>query len=239
MYRQAEARRHTGETIGAEWVCLRAAWSASLREGVDRVNHLLEAPEEAELHDFLIIVSGFMEPRLSGPEGRVIIELELDMIADEVSRYLSARASIEEDGAAQRSRIGPRRSPREVISDVCSVLFGNRDDAGADLKSGVFQGATSTNYDQPSTSALHSCLKSRIGSPLTLSVLLIVICRRLGIRNLHGVDVPGHFVCKYEIPIDTGVVTDGKWILFGRDGSTNPQSNGTTLFYVDPHVEEE
>ena len=118
------------------------------------------------------------------------------------------------------------------MTDVCNVLF-NKDLGLA--SGGVFRGAT-TSYYEPRNSMIHACLASRVGLPITLSVILIAVCRRLGIRHVHGVGAPGHFVCKYQLP-SGAEETDGQWI---RVGSTTTAAavegaDEGTLFYIDPH----
>ena len=57
----------TGETIGAEWMLLRAAFSVSLQDAVTRLETLLEEEEEegrgedTRMEEFLILLSGFQE----------------------------------------------------------------------------------------------------------------------------------------------------------------------------------
>lgn len=48
-------------------------------------------------------------------------------------------------------------------------------------------------YGDPRNSMLNEVIDRRVGIPITLSVLLIEVARRLGVR-LHGVGMPGHFL---------------------------------------------
>ncbi len=61
------------------------------------------------------------------------------------------------------------------------------------------------SYYEPSNSFLHRVLDSRLGLPITLSLLYMAVGRRLGI-NLTGLGLPGHFMLEYRD-------TNGKWIL--------------------------
>lgn len=84
---------------------------------------------------------------------------------------------------------------------------------------------------------IHNSLATRVGLPITLSVILIAVCRRLGIQHVHGVGAPGHFVCKYHLPMDAGD-TDGQWIQIDDNAAEAKAANsedGFTLFYMDPH----
>jgi regulator of sirC expression with transglutaminase-like and TPR domain len=49
------------------------------------------------------------------------------------------------------------------------------------------------NYDDPENSFLDSVIDRRLGIPITLSVLMIAVGRRLGI-DVQGVGMPGHFL---------------------------------------------
>jgi regulator of sirC expression with transglutaminase-like and TPR domain len=59
----------------------------------------------------------------------------------------------------------------------------------------VHQGFTGDvqRYHDPENSFLDSVIERRLGIPITLSVLVIAVARRLGVR-VHGVGMPGHFL---------------------------------------------
>ncbi len=61
------------------------------------------------------------------------------------------------------------------------------------------------NYYDPINSFLHRVLDTRLGLPITLSLLYIAIGRRLGI-GLQGMGFPGHFMLEYRDPA-------GVWLL--------------------------
>jgi len=54
----------------------------------------------------------------------------------------------------------------------------------------------SDHYYQPENSYLHSVIDRKVGLPITLSVLYILVGRRAGIP-LEGLGVPGHFLLKF------------------------------------------
>lgn len=99
------------------------------------------------------------------------------------------------DGMARivRSRVtgapGPQRE-LETIRAVNALLFqelgyrGNQDD-----------------YYDPKNSFLNEVLDRRTGIPITMSVLVMEVARRAGVR-LEGVSFPGHFLVRY--PTDNG-----------------------------------
>jgi regulator of sirC expression with transglutaminase-like and TPR domain len=53
------------------------------------------------------------------------------------------------------------------------------------------------NYYDPANSFLHRVLDTRLGLPITLSLLYIAVGRRLGI-DLQGMGFPGHFMLEYR-----------------------------------------
>lgn len=53
------------------------------------------------------------------------------------------------------------------------------------------------NYYAPANSCIDMVMARRKGLPLTLSVICIEVGRRAGLR-LAGVNLPGHFVCRYD-----------------------------------------
>jgi regulator of sirC expression with transglutaminase-like and TPR domain len=69
-----------------------------------------------------------------------------------------------------------------TADDLAAFLFGVEHFAG-----------NTTDYGDPRNSYLDDVLDRRLGIPITLSVLMIAVGRRLGIE-LHGVGMPGHFL---------------------------------------------
>ena len=61
------------------------------------------------------------------------------------------------------------------------------------------------NYYDPSNSFLHRVLDTRLGLPITLSLLYMAVGRRLGM-TLNGLGLPGHFMLEYSD-------INGVWIL--------------------------
>ncbi|MCB1305952.1 MAG: transglutaminase family protein, partial [Leptospiraceae bacterium] len=61
-----------------------------------------------------------------------------------------------------------------------------------------FRGNTENYYD-PANSYLNSVLETKKGIPVSLSVLAILVGQRAGLP-IEGVNLPGHFIVKYESP---------------------------------------
>ncbi len=60
-----------------------------------------------------------------------------------------------------------------------------------------FHGSRGDYYNR-SNSYLNEVLDDREGIPITLSVLYIELARRIGVKGVHGVGLPGHFVVRYD-----------------------------------------
>ena len=63
---------------------------------------------------------------------------------------------------------------------------------------GTFRG-NERAYNEPANSLLSSVIDRRVGIPITLSVLLMEVSRRIGLP-LEGVGLPGHFVVRFPDP---------------------------------------
>ena len=60
---------------------------------------------------------------------------------------------------------------------------------------GAFRG-NSARYHEPGNSLLSTVLQRRTGIPITLSIVVIEVARRIGLR-LEGIGLPGHFVVRF------------------------------------------
>jgi len=97
-------------------------------------------------------------------------------------------------GMAHEARSHLRGSFRKRIGGLCRYLF---HDLG-------FHGNTQDYYD-PRNSYLNDVLDRRMGLPIALSVVAMVVGQRAGLKVV-GVGLPGHFVVKG--------VEDGQEVLF-------------------------
>jgi regulator of sirC expression with transglutaminase-like and TPR domain len=76
------------------------------------------------------------------------------------------------------------------IEGICEHLFARHG----------FRG-NRAHYDDPANSYLNQVLESRLGIPITLSVVLMEVSRRLGV-GLVGVGLPGHFLVRLSTDPD-------------------------------------
>jgi regulator of sirC expression with transglutaminase-like and TPR domain len=86
------------------------------------------------------------------------------------------------DELAARSATAAIDDPLRALHRLREFLF---DEEG-------FRGNADDYYD-PANSCLNRVLDRKLGIPITLSVLMMEVGRRVGLR-LHGVGLPGHFV---------------------------------------------
>jgi regulator of sirC expression with transglutaminase-like and TPR domain len=98
------------------------------------------------------------------------------------------------DAMADVVRRRGARTPDAMLAEVTHYLF---EELG-------FRGNDDDYYD-PKNSFLNEVLDRRVGIPITLSLVLIEVGRRLGLE-LHGVSFPGHFLVRY-------VSSDGDRVL--------------------------
>ncbi len=111
---------------------------------------------------------------------------DVDLPLDEAALLIAAHANPTLDVAEQLARLDDiAASVDEPSTDgVCRMLFetlrlrGNR-----------------KRYDDPRNSYLDQVLDRHLGIPISLSVLLIEVGRRLGL-TLEGVGMPGHFLVR-------------------------------------------
>ncbi|MFQ5483354.1 MAG: transglutaminase family protein, partial [Nitrospinaceae bacterium] len=85
-------------------------------------------------------------------------------------------------------RLNPDHGPSATVGKLSQFLF---HDQG-------FRGNQESYFD-PENSFLDSVLESKQGIPITLSILCLLLGRRLGLP-LVGVGLPCHFIVKFEDP---------------------------------------
>jgi regulator of sirC expression with transglutaminase-like and TPR domain len=113
---------------------------------------------------------------VQGPEDALVL--------DEATLLIAAHAHPELDLATQLARL-------DDLAERCATR--TRDGVIAHLfRSEGFHGNDVDYYD-PENSFLDAVLDRRTGIPITLSVVLIEVARRLGVP-LVGVGAPGHFI---------------------------------------------
>jgi len=85
----------------------------------------------------------------------------------------------------------PHRDKTRIVRVINQVLF---EEEG-------FSGNVEDYYD-PDNSFLNRVLERRTGIPITLSVIYLLIARRLHLP-IRGINMPVHFICQYHSPPDS------------------------------------
>ncbi|HOX57588.1 MAG TPA: transglutaminase-like domain-containing protein [Verrucomicrobiota bacterium] len=92
------------------------------------------------------------------------------------------------DGYADdlRCRYDAGAEPRQILATINGYLFGQLGFIGNE-----------ENYYDPDNSYLNRVLDSRMGNPISLSLLYILLARRLRLP-IAGIGLPGYFLCRFQ-----------------------------------------
>ncbi len=90
-----------------------------------------------------------------------------------------------------KDRLLPSDSARRLIEKLAHFLFIEKGYSGNE-----------ENYFDPNNSYFNMVLSGKKGIPITLSVLCVLVARRLDLP-VFGVGMPSHFIAKYETPRET------------------------------------
>jgi regulator of sirC expression with transglutaminase-like and TPR domain len=127
--------------------------------------------------------------------------MDLDRAALEIARIeypdLDAAAGIAELDRlawAVAERAGDLSDGRRFVEAANSYLFGEASFCGNE-----------NDYYNPDNSCLNRVLETKLGIPITLSVMYIEIARRLA-KPVHGVGLPYHFLVRYDEPGFTAII---------------------------------
>jgi regulator of sirC expression with transglutaminase-like and TPR domain len=147
-------------------------------------------PPALEEHHHRVIERAFSDWAVS-PPGEMDLERGAFLLAshahplEDMGRW---EAELDKMAETLRVRLGEAASPGEVVEGTAEYLHG-------ELR---FDGDRENYYD-PQNSYLNRVLDRRRGIPISLSVLYLLLGRRLGLP-FRGVGMPGHFIVKYETP---------------------------------------
>src|SRR5439155_7108096 len=122
------------------------------------------------------------EPMLDLVEASLVIAVEEDPALD-MDRYLG---QVNEWSGAIRERLEGSRDVERIVESINTLLF---DEEG-------FHGEEEDYYD-PRSALVNEMLDKHAGLPITLSILYIEICRRVGM-DAAGVSLPGRFLVKFS-----------------------------------------
>lgn len=85
-----------------------------------------------------------------------------------------------------RERLDLTREPKEVLTRINAYLFEELGFSGNE-----------ENYYDPENSYLNRVIDRRTGNPINLSLLYMLLARRLRLP-VTGIGLPGHFICRHQ-----------------------------------------
>ncbi|MEM9281959.1 MAG: transglutaminase family protein, partial [Verrucomicrobiota bacterium] len=121
--------------------------------------------------DFDLFHAGLVVSKLSNPE--IEIEVYLNEVARMSSEILEGFSSETTDS--------------EKLIALNRYLF----------EENGFHGSR-TNYYHPSNSFLNEVLDDREGLPISLAIIYMELAQRIGLDDVSGVDLPGHYITQYK-----------------------------------------
>jgi regulator of sirC expression with transglutaminase-like and TPR domain len=96
------------------------------------------------------------------------------------------QALLDSFAAELRERLDLTREPKEVLTRINAYLFEELGFSGNE-----------ENYYDPENSYLNRVIDRRTGNPINLSLLYMLLARRLRLP-VTGIGLPGHFICRHQ-----------------------------------------
>ena len=96
------------------------------------------------------------------------------------------QALLDSFAAELRERLDLTREPKEVLTRINNYLFEELGFSGNE-----------ENYYDPENSYLNRVMDRRTGNPINLSLLYMLLARRLRLP-VTGIGLPGHFICRHQ-----------------------------------------
>lgn len=169
-------------TIGPPAVPLLQEAEIEQPEMADRIASVLEEIHWGKIEDELGELSAL-------PDHAIHLEAGAFLIARHAYPTLDAayyRDKLDTMAHEVHARIGCRTSGEETVNALNRYIFAEQG----------FKGNTK-NYYEADNSYLNRVMDRRVGIPISLSVVYLLIGQRLGLP-LFGIGMPGHFLVKYE-----------------------------------------
>ncbi len=151
-------------------------------EMADRIASVLEEIRGSKLEDELANLAALSDEAMSLEAGAFLIARYAYPTLD-VARYHEQLDTMADE---VRARIGHRASGEEAVNSLNRYLFTEQG----------FKGNTK-NYYEVENSYLNCVMDRRVGIPISLSAVYLLIGQRLALP-LFGIGMPGHFLVKYE-----------------------------------------
>jgi regulator of sirC expression with transglutaminase-like and TPR domain len=96
------------------------------------------------------------------------------------------QALLDSFAAELRERLDLTREPKDVLTRINNYLFEELGFSGNE-----------ENYYDPENSYLNRVIDRRTGNPINLSLLYMLLARRLRLP-VTGIGLPGHFICRHQ-----------------------------------------
>lgn len=151
-------------------------------EMADRIASVLEEIQGSKLADELASLTALTDDAMPLEAGTFLIARYAYPALD-VARYCE---QLDTMAGEVRARIGHRASGEEAVNALNRYLFTEQG----------FKGNTK-NYYEVENSYINCVMDRRVGIPISLSAIYLLIGQRLALP-LFGVGMPGHFLVKYE-----------------------------------------
>jgi regulator of sirC expression with transglutaminase-like and TPR domain len=126
------------------------------------------------------------QPRINIPRAALAFARSLAYPNLDIDRYLFILDALAEEARVNDPASAPLAERIDALSDL---LFYRMNFQGARGTGNV----TQHDYSHPDNSFLNRVLDSRIGIPISLSVIYITLAQRLGMAA-YGIGLPGHFI---------------------------------------------
>lgn len=168
--------------IGSSAVPLLQEAEIEQPEMADRIASVLEEIRGGKLEDELAELAVLPDQTISLEVGAFLIARYAYPTLD-VARYCGQLDTMAHE---VRARIGHRASGEEAVNALNRYLF---------MEQG-FKGNTK-NYYEVENSYINCVMDRRVGIPISLSVIYLLIGQRLELP-FYGIGMPGHFLVKYE-----------------------------------------
>lgn len=169
-------------TIGPAAVPLLQEAEIEQPEMADRIASVLEEIRWGKLEEELAELAALPDKAMSLETGAFLIARHAYASLD-VPHYQERLDTMAQE---VRARIGLRASGEETVNALNRYVFAEQG----------FKGNTK-NYYEVENSYLNCVIDRRVGIPISLSVVYLLIGQRLGLP-LFGIGMPGHFLVKYE-----------------------------------------
>ena len=169
-------------TIGPPAVPLLQEAEIEQPEMADRIASVLEEIHWSKVEDELVEISAIPDHGMNLEVGAFLIARHAYPALD-VAYY---RDKLDMMAQEVRARIGCRTSGEETVNALNRYIFAEQG----------FKGNTK-NYYEAENSYLNCVMERRVGIPISLSVVYLLIGQRLELP-LFGIGMPGHFLVKYD-----------------------------------------